>query len=82
MSGRHFRSKAARTELSIVNTLQSHGIAAHTRAAVRRLRWSLRRRYPESCLGRSVEVKAGAKGFRELYAACRHRNCHGRDRNE
>ena len=69
MSGRRSRSKGARTERSIVNALQAHGLAAVrvplSRAAGGRFAGDI----VLPLMGRDicVEVKARADGFRELY---------------
>ena len=70
MSGRHSRSKGARTERSIVNALRASGIAAVrlplSGAAGGRFAGDI----VLSLMGRDlcVEVKARAAGFRELYS--------------
>jgi hypothetical protein len=70
MSGRRSRSKGARTERSIVNVLQAHGLAA-VRVP---LSGAVGGRFAGDIvlllMGRDlcVEVKARADGFRELYS--------------
>ena len=70
MSGRHSRSKGARTERSIVNALRASGIAAVrvplSGAAGGRFAGDIL--LPVMGRDLCVEVKARAAGFRELYS--------------
>jgi Holliday junction resolvase len=65
MSVRRSRSKGVRTERSIVNALQAHGLVAVRGAVGGRFAGDI----ILPLLGRElcVEVKARADGFRELY---------------
>ncbi len=71
MSGRHSRSKGARTERTIVQALQANGIAAVrvplSGAAAAGGRFAGDIVLPLMGRDLCVEVKARAGGFRELY---------------
>jgi Holliday junction resolvase len=69
MSGRRSRSKGARTERSIVNTLKASGIAAVRVPLSGAVGGRFAGDIVLPLMGRDlcVEVKARADGFRELY---------------
>ena len=69
MSGRRSRSTGARTERGIVNALQAHGIAAVRVPLSGAVGGRFAGDIVLPLMGRDlcVEVKARARGFRELY---------------
>ena len=70
MSGRRSRSKGVRTERSIVNALQAHGLVAVRVPLSGAVGGRFAGDIVLPLLGRElcVEVKARAVGFRELYS--------------